>query len=103
MAKLYVSEYTDQPAASYTALGLQIVKDPPWVEQVPVAIGASAAPSAAFSAKTRIVRLHTDAICSILVGPVGTVATANNQRMAANQTEYKMVDGGYIVSVITNT
>lgn len=103
MAKLYVSEYSDAPAAGYTALGLQIVKDPALVEQTPVAIGASAAPSAAFSARTRIVRLHADAICSIVVGPVGVVATANSQRMAANQTEYKMVDPGNIVSVITNT
>lgn len=104
MTKLYVSEYSDQPAASYTGLGLQIVKDPALVEQVPVAIGASAAASAPFSARTRIVRLHADSVCSIVIGPAATtVATANNQRMAANQTEYKMVDGGYIVSVITNT
>lgn len=104
MAKLYVSEYSDSPASAYTTLGLQIVKDPPLVEQTPVTIAASAAPSAAFGSRTRIVRLHTDAVCSILIGPSGsTVATANNQRMAANQTEYKMVDPGYVVSVIQNT
>jgi hypothetical protein len=102
MALLYVAEYPDLPGAQAT-WAPQVVRDPPIVEQVPLAIGASAAPSQPFNARTRIVRLHTDAICSIAIGPPGVVATAQNQRMAANQTEYKMVIPGYVVSVITNT
>src|SRR5215831_7910493 len=102
MAKLYVTEYPDLPGA-YATFAPQITREPPLVDQTPVGIAASAAPSSAFSSMTKIVRLHTDAVCSVAIGPVGTVATANSQRMAANQTEYKMVQPGHVVSVITNT
>jgi hypothetical protein len=103
MAKLYVTEYPDLPGA-YATWAPQVVRDPPLVDQVPVAIGAGAVSSAAFSNMTKIVRLHTDAICSIAIGPAAsTTATANSQRLAANQTEYKMVIPGHVVSVITNT
>jgi hypothetical protein len=105
MAKLYVTEYPDLPG-DYARWAPQVVREPPINDQVPVAIGASATQSAVFNPQTRIVRLHTDAICSIAIGPpASTTATANNQRMAANQTEYKMVvnNAGHCVSVITNT
>lgn len=102
MAKLYITEYPDLPGA-YSTFAPQIVKDPPLLEQTPVVIGAGALPSAGFSTRTRIIRLHADVVCSVAIGPVGTVATANTQRMAANQTEYKFVEPGHIVSVITNT
>lgn len=102
MAKLYVTEYPDLPGAFATAAP-QVVRDPPLVDQVPVVIGAGSLASSPFSALTKIVRLHTDAICSIAIGPPGTVATANNQRLPANQTEYKMVIPGHVVAVITNT
>jgi hypothetical protein len=102
MAKLYVTEYPDLPGA-FATFAPQVTRDPPLVDQTPVAIAVGANPSAAFSSQTKIVRLHADVVCSIAIGPVGTVATANNQRMAANQTEYKMVIPGYIVSVISNT
>jgi|SRR6516164_6362715 len=103
MAKLYVTEYPDLPGA-YSTWAPQLVREPPLVDQTPVAIGGSAVSSAAFSSLTKIVRLHADAICSIAIGPAATAtATANTQRMAANQTEYKMVIPGYVVSVITNT
>ena len=103
MAKLYVTEYPDLPGAfaTYTP---QVVRDPPIVDQAPVAIAATAAPSAAFNARTRIVRLHTDVVCSIAIGPSATTtATANSARLAANQTEYRMVIPGHVVSVITNS
>lgn len=60
--------------------------------------------SSAFNARTKYVRLHTDAICSILFGTAPT-ASAANARMAANATEYFGVPMGaaYKVSVITNT
>jgi type IV secretory pathway TrbL component len=103
MALLYIAEYEDIPSA-YASAAMQVVRDPPSHEQVPLAIGVSSVPSLPFGSRTRIVRLHCDAVCSILIGPSGsTTATANNQRMAANQTEYKLVVPGYIVSVITNS
>jgi len=103
MAFLYITEYPDLPGA-YATYTPQVVRDPPIVDQAPVAIAVGAASSSAFNARTRIVRLHCDVVCSILIGPQGsTVATAANARMAANQTEYRMVIPGYVVSVITNT
>jgi hypothetical protein len=102
MAKLYVTEYPDLPGA-YATFAPQVVRDPPLLEQTPVAIGAGSLSSAPFGAMTKIVRLHTDAVCSIAIGPPGVVATANTQRLAANQTEYKMVVPGHVVSVITNS
>ena len=103
MAKLYVTEYSDVPSA-YAAIDMQLVREPPLVDQVPVAIGAGALQSAAFSTMTKIVRLHTDVVCSFAIGPPATTtATANNQRLAANATEFKLVIPGNVVSVITNT
>ena len=105
MAKLYITEYHDLPQA-FSNSAPQLVREPPLLDQTPVTIAATAAQSAPFNASTRVIRLHTDVVCSVLIGPpASTTATANNQRLAANQTEYKMVvDGaGHCVSVITNT
>jgi len=103
MAKLYVTEYPDLPGA-FATYAPQVVREPPLVDQTPVAIGASSTPSQPFSSLTKIVRLHTDVVCSIVIGPpTGLTATANSQRLAANQTEYKMVIPGHAVAVITNS
>ena len=103
MALLYVTEYPDLPGA-YATYTPQVVRDPPIVDQTPLAIGVTAVSSVAFNSRTKIVRLHCDVVCSISIGPVGsTTATAANARMAANQTEYRMVAPGCMVSVITNT
>jgi len=53
-----------------------------------VAIGAGSVQSSAFNAKTRFVRLHADAICSIEFGTNPTAA-ATTARMAAGQTEFR--------------
>jgi len=73
------------------------------VEQT-VAIAAGSAQSNAFSAATRIVRLHTDAVCSIKFG-INPTATATSSRMAAGQTEYHgvLVGQSFKVAVISNT
>lgn len=98
MAVLYIAEYLDIDGTR------QVPREPPLVEQT-IAISSSSAPSVAFSAKTYMIRVHTDAICSVVVGTAGTtpVATATNARMAANQTEYRGVQPGQILAVITNT
>ena len=58
--------------------------------------------SAAFSGRTRFVRIHTDSICSYLFGSNPT-ATTSTPRMAANQTEYFAVQPSDKVAFITNT
>lgn len=102
MATLYISEYAELPVGPAGRVG-QMPSEPPLVDQT-VAIAAGSAQSAAFNAKTRFVRLHTDAICSVLFGSSPTAA-ATNGRMAANQTEYRDVSRlpGGKVAVITNT
>jgi hypothetical protein len=97
MAKLYVTEFGGMGMAhSQTAM------TPPIVEQAPVVIGAGSLSSAAFDNATTVVRIHTDAICSIAFGATPT-ATANNMRLPADTTEYFSVKGGQKVAVITNT
>jgi hypothetical protein len=101
LAKLYISEFSD---VLQTGNGpVQIAAQPSLVDQAPVTVGVTANVSSAFGAATRFIRVHTDVICSILISAVGTAATANNARMAANQTEYFKVNAGDFLSVITNT
>lgn len=101
MATLYITEYAELPIGPAGRVG-QMPMEPPVAEQaIPF---TTAVASAAFNAKTRFVRLHTDAICSVVFG-VTPVATVANGRMAAGQTEYRAVPpgAGYKVSVVTNT
>lgn len=101
MAKLYISEYAGQTRD----LGGQVVPvgdEPTLVEQTPVAISGSSAVSSAFNSKTRFVRIHTDAICSVKFGTSPT-ATVNDKRLAADQTEYFGVQPGQKVAVTPNT
>lgn len=102
MAVLYVAEYAELPVGPAGRVG-QMPMEPPVAEQTVAIAGVSAA-SLAFNTKTRFVRLHTDAICSVVFG-AAPVATAVNGRLAANQTEYRAVPPGasYKVAVITNT
>lgn len=101
MAVVYITEYA-QLMPSPVGGQAQLPMEPPLAEQT-VAIGVEAK-SAAFNAKTRLVRIHADAICSVLIGTAPT-ATTSSGRMAANQTEYRGVPmtGTYKVSVISNT
>jgi hypothetical protein len=98
MATLYISEYTE--AVGRTGGIVPIVLEPPAVEQT-VAIGAEAK-SFAFGANTRIIRVHCDAICSILIGANPTATTAK-KRLPADHTEYFGVTPGDKLSVISNT
>jgi hypothetical protein len=96
MAVLYISEYS-----GYLQGGVQVPVEPAIATQT-VAIGGSSTQSAAFNANTRLVRLETDAICSISFGQSPTVTTSN-ARMAANSEDYFEVQPGHKVAVITNT
>lgn len=102
MAKVYITEYASQAKdnrGQVIAAGLE----PPVATQV-VAVGAGSVQCAALNAKTAFIRVHTDAICSVLMGTDPT-ATANSPRMGAGQTEYFAVLPGTAmkIAVITNT
>lgn len=101
MAVLYITEYAELGIGPAGRVG-QMPMEPPLAEQT-LAIGAVVS-SAAFNTKTRFVRLHCDAICSIEFGTTPT-ATTTTARMPANQTEYHAVPPGqaFKVSVILNT
>lgn len=92
MATLYLTEY--QGSAFNAA------QEPEIVTQTK-AIG-TAIQTNAFNKNTYLIRVHVDAICSILVGTNPT-ATTSSKRMAANQTEYFAVKPGQILSVIANS
>lgn len=101
MATLYITEFS--------APGLQAGSVIPVAVGVPVAeqtrsISGTSAQSSAFNAATTLVRLHTDAICSIQIGTDPT-ATTPTMRMAADTTEYFAVPAGksFKVAAITNT
>lgn len=99
MSQLYIEEYATN------ALGAR--GRVPAAQQPPLAVqkvdfSASEAKSAVFQPTTAFVRLHTDAACSFLFG-VAPVASANNARLNANQTEYFGTVPGHKVSVVSNS
>lgn len=100
MAVLYITEFSNPNVnMNPNQQGIQ----PPMAEQT-VAIGGASVQSAALGNVTNLVRIHTDAICSIALGTNPT-ATAVKARLAANTTEYFIVPQGqaFKVAVITNT
>jgi len=99
---LYITEYAQLAPAGAPGGWGQVPQEPPLAEQK-ITYSASVQ-SAAFNAKTRMVRIHTDSICSIEIGTNPT-ATTSTGRMVAGQTEYHGVPigAGYMVAAITNT
>lgn len=97
MAVLYVTEFA-KPAQGVNAT---VAPMPPLAEQT-VAIGGSSTSSSAFSAQTNLIRVHTDAVCSIAIGG-GPTATSSTMRLAAGQTEYFAVSPAHKIAVITNS
>lgn len=97
MAVLYIAEY-DRLIGDLNGSRILATPEPPIAEQT-VAIGGSSAASSAFNSQTRFIRVHTDAICHILIGKAPT-ATTSKQRLAANQTEVKAVTAGDKIAVI---
>lgn len=110
MSTMYIAEYSGV-GLNFPADGSQAVqaaKAPPVAHQTITFTGASGE-SAAFNARTQLVRIHVDGIASIrFTNPHTGQATAQQAttayaRMAADQTEYFAVDPGMFVSAITNT
>ena len=98
MATVYIAEFENM--GSSQSGSPQIAAMPPLVEQT-VAI-TTETDSSAFNAKTRFIRVHADAVCSIAVGAAPTASTTT-MRLASGQTEYFGVQPGHKLSVITNT
>lgn len=101
MATLYVTEFQSpfiDPSRAMPMVGFGAK-----TAQNNVAIGGGSTQSAAFAATTKIIRVHTDAICSVEVGGTDPTATTSSSRMAANQTEYYYVNAGDKLAVISNT
>jgi hypothetical protein len=90
---LYIAEYINVHPG-----GLPI--DPPIAEQT-VPIEATSTQSAPFNHNTKVIRLHCDDACCILIGS-DPKATATNARMGAGQTEWRGVPPGqaYKIAVI---
>jgi hypothetical protein len=99
MATLYITEFSSTilmhgrggTAGQYPAIAEQTIS-----------IGGASTQASPFNSNTTIIRVHTDAICSIEIG-VSPTATTSKARLAANQTEYFGVSGGHIIAVISNT
>lgn len=97
MATLYITEYQK---ISGSGQGFQAPLEPEVLSQT-VAISGSSAQSTAFKKNTYLIRVHTDAICSVLVG-TNPSATTTNKRFVAGQTEYFAVTPGLVLAVISN-
>jgi len=97
MATLYITEY-ERVDNSNPPVAMA-----PSITQQTVSLSGTSAQSAAFNARTKMVRIHTDAICSVLFGTNPTALTTS-PRMAADQTEYFALGAaGLKVAGITNT
>lgn len=105
MAVIYITEYNSLGGPPF-APSQAPVEPPLAAYSFAITAGSTtpAAPNVAFQSTANLIRIHTDAICSVAIGKAPTaVVTAN--RMAANQTEYKTVPAGqlFTIAVITNT
>jgi actin-like ATPase involved in cell morphogenesis len=98
MATLYITEFSGIYAKSDQTGQMAIC---PPVAQQTVTVG-SEAKSAAFNVATNLIRVHTDAICSIAIGTSPTATTAM-MRLAVSQTEYFAVSAGDKLSCISNS
>ena len=105
MASLFIAEFSmfgtiKAPTASGWGDSAPIPAVPPVAEQK-ITIGVTTQ-SAAFNAATKMVRLHAEAACCVEFG-ADPIATTDNMRLAAGQTEYFGVSPGQKLAVITFT
>jgi hypothetical protein len=98
MATLYVTEYATIVGLPATANG-QVPLEPP-IADYTVPIPGISPP---FQPLTRMVRLHCDATCSLLVGQNPSASTSNG-RCPGNQTEFRGVPEGreFRVAAVAN-
>jgi hypothetical protein len=104
---LYIAEFPTFSNDTTAGGGLPFAKWPPLAFQA-LAFSGEPANSNAFNQQTRVIRVHTDTICSLMIGPLtpaGTnqVPTASCPRLPANATEYIAVNPGDYISVVSNS
>lgn len=97
MATLFINEYADVGRINGA---IQAPKEPYLATQT-VGIAGSSAQSSAFNAKTRMVALSTDVVCSVAFGANPT-ALATSFRLPANSVTFWVVDPTHKVAVIEN-
>ena len=102
MASLYITEFGPQARDSNNNL-IPMAQGMPLAQQK-ITIGGASVASAAFGANTAIVRLQSDAVCSVVFA-LAPVATDAMMRIATDSPEYFGVPmgGSFKVAVITNT
>lgn len=101
MSNLYISEYERMPTAIPGPGGTQIALEPRVAAQK-VSFTGTPGLSAAFGSTTKLIQVHTDGICSYLVGAAPTAAVTD-MRMPADATMFIAVGPGQKISAITNT
>ena len=101
MAKLFIAEYQNFAAAPNHLI--QAPLEPASVEQV-IDFTSGPAVSNPFSQSTRLIRLVSDAPCSVSIG-INPSASAANGRMPADAVEYRGIPEGsaFKISVVSNT
>src|SRR5258708_27834386 len=102
---LYVTEYPSSAVHQGTGVPIAFVPVTGPIAEQKIAIGGASVAGVAFNTKTKVIRIETDAICSIAFGPVATVtATTSNARMFTNHTEYFAVqpDGNMTLAAIAH-
>lgn len=100
MATLYLTEFSNSGAAHGRSPSMG--QWPPPVATQTISIGGGSTSSTAFSKNTNMIRVHSDAICSIIIGAAPQTALTTSARMAANQTEFHSVNPGHVLAVISN-
>lgn len=99
MPTVYITEFSGVGAQG----GALAVANTPGIASQTVAVGVGSVQCAAFNTNTKMIRVHTDAVCSVAIGGLNPTAVATEMRFAANQTEYFWVSPGHKLAVITNT
>lgn len=97
MATLFVSEFT---GPGFVGTIESNNPGPSLVDQA-IALSGASAPSAPFSARTRMITFSSDGIFCFAIGPAGQVATTANQRVVAGQVVTRDVPPGYVIAGIS--
>ena len=103
MAVFYITEFERLAREEFGTNVIQTPLEPALAHQT-VAIGASSLSSATVDPRTRVIRVHNDAICHIDVGE-NPSASSGKRRLPANAIEYIGIPAGvsFKIAVITGT